>query len=398
MNNTTFTWAASAVITLSMMSWNSAAAEEAGWYINGSFNFTQLSDADNKDKVSTTNCLLLISCSTSQSESRYNSGFDDDTYPSITLGYDMEGPYRTDIEYRHFSNDIEGSAVPASDESRDTQALTFNLWRDFKPIWGLNPYIGGGLGVALVEHDKIDDRLAYAQIGAGVSWFFSERWGLDAGYRYFLGEPNAVLSNSSRELTTDYEGHTLTLGVRYNFFDRELPPKDTDGDGVTDDLDQCPATPRGEPVDDEGCPIDSDDDGYVDSKDACPNSAPGVKVDARGCEIVKDLVLEGVNFETNSADLTQNSQVICEETAAKLKTIPAARFEIQGHTDDRGSSAYNLSLSQDRAEAVRACLIDEGISPERLVAKGYGESKPLESNESVEGRRGNRRVALHQIQ
>lgn len=398
MNKTTLTWATSAALTLSIVSSNLAVGEESGWYANGSINFTQLSDTDNTDKVTTTNCPLLISCSTSQSETRYESKFGDDTYPSITLGYDAEGPYRTEIEYRQFSSDIEGNAAPASDDARDSQAFTFNLWRDFEPLWGLSPYLGGGLGVALVEQGKIDDRLAFAQIGAGVSWFFTERWGIDAGYRYFMGEPNAILSNSARELTTDYEGHTLTLGIRYNFFDRELPPKDNDGDGVVDDLDRCPATPRGETVNGEGCPLDSDRDGYANSKDACPNSAPGATVDSTGCEIVKDLVLDGINFETNSAKLTQASAQICEETADKLATIPAKRYEIQGHTDDRGSSAYNLTLSQQRAEAVRRCLIDEGVAPNRLVAKGYGESSPIESNENAEGRRQNRRVVLSQIQ
>ena len=81
-----------------------------------------------------------------------------------------------------------------------------------------------------------------------------------------------------------------------------------------------------------------------------------------------------------------------DEIVTLLKEHPNVIVEIQGHTDDVGSEAFNLKLSQKRAEAVRQYLIDHGIEPDRLIAKGYGESKPLVPNTSPENRAKNRRV------
>ncbi|RMG46892.1 MAG: OmpA family protein [Acidobacteria bacterium] len=183
-------------------------------------------------------------------------------------------------------------------------------------------------------------------------------------------------------------------------------PSDSDGDGVLDGLDRCPGTPKGARVDSSGCPMDGDGDGVPDGLDKCPNTAAGVEVDAEGCEKKapplfekgrKTLVLEGVFFEVNSADLSPASLEVLDRVAESLLDWPNVKVEIGGHTDSTGSAAYNKRLSQKRAEAVRQYLISKGVAPERLTAVGYGEEKPIADNKTKEGRARNRRVELRKI-
>lgn len=148
------------------------------------------------------------------------------------------------------------------------------------------------------------------------------------------------------------------------------PPKalrDSDNDGVTDDVDKCPGTPR------------------------------GVAVDATGCPLKGSVTLEGINFEYNSALLTAESRHILGELAANLKKYPRLRIELQGHTDSVGSDAYNRALSQRRADSVRQYLIDHGVSADRLTARGYGETQPVDNNNTDAGRARNRRVVMDVI-
>ncbi|HKY32753.1 MAG TPA: OmpA family protein [Candidatus Polarisedimenticolia bacterium] len=183
---------------------------------------------------------------------------------------------------------------------------------------------------------------------------------------------------------------------------------DSDGDGVFDGLDRCADTPRGAKVDAYGCPVDSDHDGVPDGIDQCPDTRRGTPVDAAGCPSVpkaeplfqaerRTLVLEGVNFETNKADITPESVAVLEKVAASLKDWPEVRVEIGGHTDSSGAAAHNQELSQRRAESVKSYLEAKGIDPSRMAAKGYGENKPVADNKTKEGRAQNRRVELTKL-
>lgn len=178
-------------------------------------------------------------------------------------------------------------------------------------------------------------------------------------------------------------------------------PRDSDGDGVVDTADRCPNTPAGTQVDASGCPIpvDSDGDGVRDIDDRCPNTPPGIRVDARGCQLVfeegqRNVVLEGVNFETGRAVLTAESQSILDRVAESLIASPEVNIEVQGHTDNTGSLATNNRISQQRADAVRQYLISKGVAANRLTARGYGPTQPKASNTTAEGRAQNRRVEL----
>jgi OOP family OmpA-OmpF porin len=168
---------------------------------------------------------------------------------------------------------------------------------------------------------------------------------------------------------------------------------DSDGDGVGDSRDQCPNTPAGAKVDEKGCELDSDGDGVLDSADKCPDTPKGDRVDAIGCSFKEEIKLPGVVFETNKADLLPESIPVLEGAVATLKRYPDLKIEVAGHTDSRGSDAYNLDLSARRAATVLKYLRDGGVTNE-LSSRGYGERQPIASNASDEGRQQNRRVVL----
>ena len=168
---------------------------------------------------------------------------------------------------------------------------------------------------------------------------------------------------------------------------------DSDGDGVVDRLDQCPNTPAGAKVDANGCELDSDGDGVVDSKDRCPGTPAGDRVDVYGCSFKEELKLPGVEFATNKAELLPSSTQSLDDAVATLKRYPDIKVEVAGHTDSVGSDAYNRTLSQQRAAVVLDYLKAAGVSNE-LSAKGYGEKTPIADNKTEEGRQANRRVVL----
>ena len=168
------------------------------------------------------------------------------------------------------------------------------------------------------------------------------------------------------------------------------PVLDSDGDGVTDDLDRCPDTPKGVTVDSKGCPLDSDGDGVADYLDKCPNTPKGATVDARGCWTYAAVVM----YDINSAEIKSEAYPMLDEAVSILKKNPEIKVEIDGHTDNTGSAAYNMNLSERRAKAVMKYFVDKGVEAERLSTKGFGFTKPAASNKTKEGRAKNRRVEL----
>lgn len=183
------------------------------------------------------------------------------------------------------------------------------------------------------------------------------------------------------------------------------PDFDNDGDGIADNVDECPNDPEDLDgfQDQDGCPdTDNDKDGILDQDDNCPNNPETVNgyKDQDGCpdekpkEIKQALILRGVNFKTASAELLEESYYVLEKVYNSLEAYPHVRVEIAGHTDSRGSDSYNLALSYDRAKAVMRYLVMRGIAADRLIARGYGETQPRMPNDTEEGRYENRRVEV----
>ena len=185
-------------------------------------------------------------------------------------------------------------------------------------------------------------------------------------------------------------------------------PLDSDGDGVPDYKDKCPDTPKGVKVDADGCEIkppeaapvapaetDSDGDGVPDSMDKCPDTPPGTKVDHTGCPLAEKSELKGVWFAFDSSRITPDSAKVLDDVARTFKRYPSLVAELAGHTCNIGTRQYNQGLSERRANAVRDYLIGQGVDPGQLVAKGYGELRPVASNATREGRETNRRTEIH---
>jgi OOP family OmpA-OmpF porin len=187
--------------------------------------------------------------------------------------------------------------------------------------------------------------------------------------------------------------------------DDGCPDPDNDGDGIPDDKDQCKNDPEDYDgyKDDDGCPDpDNDGDAIPDVEDFCPNT-PGVRGgDKPGCPKKNALIVvtekeiritQQIQFEFNKAVIKPGiSYKILDEVVSVLADNGKIALEVQGHTDNAGSDAYNMKLSQSRADAVRAYLVAHGIEPGRLVSTGYGFHQPLVPNNSEANRALNRRV------
>jgi len=182
------------------------------------------------------------------------------------------------------------------------------------------------------------------------------------------------------------------------------PDIDNDGDGFFDVDDDCPldAEDKDGYEDRDGCPeLDNDGDGFLDPDDRCPTAAEVFNsyLDSDGCpdEIPGDLVefagaIPAIQFQVGSARLKGSALPILNKAAGALRRYPDLQVEIAGHASNEGSAESNLRLSQDRTQTVREYLIVKGIDPERLIARGYGETRPVASNDTQEGRIANRRV------
>jgi OmpA-OmpF porin, OOP family len=187
------------------------------------------------------------------------------------------------------------------------------------------------------------------------------------------------------------------------------PAVDRDGDGVADVEDLCPDVPG--PAANMGCPIlDRDGDGVPDNVDNCPD----VKGTAEnhGCPaeapqkvtILRERVSRvrtriklalTLNFETGKSDLAKESYALLDNLAQVIDAHPELKgLRVEGHTDDRGDAGVNKRLSEARAKAVRAYLEKKGVQKGRLDARGYGQERPLEKNDTDEQRARNRRVEV----
>ncbi len=136
-------------------------------------------------------------------------------------------------------------------------------------------------------------------------------------------------------------------------------------------------------------PVDSDGDGVYDDQDQCPNTPKGAKVDERGCWVLSD-----VFFDFDKYDIKPQFDYALDAVAKVLKMNPSVRIRIEGHTDNVGSAKYNVLLSERRANSVKVYLEKLGIDADRLSTIGYGFSRPIATDSTPEGRDLNRRVEL----
>jgi outer membrane protein OmpA-like peptidoglycan-associated protein len=192
------------------------------------------------------------------------------------------------------------------------------------------------------------------------------------------------------------------------------PDPDNDQDGIPDADDKCPGDKEDLDLweDKDGCPDpDNDGDGILDGKDQCPVEPEVINgfKDDDGCpdkgetkvKVTKTKIeiLEKVYFATASSRIKKKSHNLLRQVAAILKTNPQiTKIRIEGHTDSQGSEASNQKLSDRRAASVKRFLEQQGVAKGRLVSQGFGESKPVDTNDTREGRENNRRVEFNIVE
>lgn len=172
---------------------------------------------------------------------------------------------------------------------------------------------------------------------------------------------------------------------------------DSDGDGVPDKDDRCPNTPKGYKVDRFGCPVDSDKDGIPDSEDACPDKAgvselKGCPFDVQAIISKYNLSMKPIYFDFDSYKLKTDGIDALDKIANALSNHSDFGVQFDGHTDYVGTEAYNLKLSEKRANSAKGYLLNKGITDNRIRLQYFGESKPAQDNKTKEGRSLNRRV------
>lgn len=176
----------------------------------------------------------------------------------------------------------------------------------------------------------------------------------------------------------DFQDYQAAIGVEIPLFGKPEPPE--------------PPEPEVRVVEAEL--EDSDGDGIPDEGDKCPGTPAGTRVDGEGCALGDSIDLYGVLFAFDSADLHANARRLLMPVVKIFNRYPDLEVEVAGHTDSVGSDDYNQALSERRAEAVRRFLTDHGVPPGQVTARGYGESEPVASNDTGEGRQQNRRVEI----
>ena len=354
-------------------------------------------------------------------------GKDGDVNPLIGLRYGHRLGYRF-----NFFGDIVGGPyngdVPNIDDSGIVTARGGLEWlfaKGDRHDW----FLSGALGAMYVYVNEDDDFTEpMASVGLGQVWEVgannSVRWEMRADHAFGDGDlPGNEMTNYQLLV-----GYSWGLGA----------PPDSDGDGVPNRFDQCPNTLTGAKVDTKGCPLDSDGDGVFDGLDKCPDTPAGVKVNAEGCPLDTDgdgipdyqdkcptvaapgtadgcppkaaepapepapspapaplMTLGDVHFGFDKATLTPAADEKIDNAVAHILKMDGEMYELRGYTDSIGSEAYNLDLSQRRADTVRNEMVKRGAPADRVKATGYGEADPVGDNTTREGRAKNRRVELY---
>lgn len=165
---------------------------------------------------------------------------------------------------------------------------------------------------------------------------------------------------------------------------------DTDEDGVIDSKDKCPNTPKGCAVDADGCPLDSDGDGVIDCEDKCPTEVGPAS--NNGCPDWVEKQIPTMYFDFDKSDLKEEGKAELDKLASQLNSSKEYDIVIGGHTDSTGPEAYNMKLSERRAQAVVKYLLMKGVNNAYVGSHNYGESKPAVDNNTRSNRAKNRRA------
>lgn len=239
------------------------------------------------------------------------------------------------------------------------------------------------------EYSLTDNTSLYALVGIGGEFFNRENLGNEdgifgnygAGVKYKLAEQLALKFDVKHVIEADHGDSNLLynvgLAVPFGKVAKAAP--------VAVET-PAPVVAKPAPV---AAPKDSDGDGVIDSLDECPNTMAKAKVDSVGCMTLVNL---NINFDTDKSVIKDSYNTRIVEFANMMNANPKLKATIGAHTDSVGSDAYNQKLSEKRATATVNALKALKVDASRIKAVGYGETKPVATNSTVEGKAQNRRV------
>lgn len=355
----------------------------------------------------------------------------------LKVGYDFTKNWGTELVLDY----VDTRDKRHNDASTNVYNYRLEGLYHFMPDSNLVPYIAAGIGGQSIDYSSSEGNTTKPTFdyGVGLKYFVTETFALradirhilvfgsvdnnieyTAGLTWYIGKPVKAAAAPAAlvqpapvapaplaapvpaaPIDSDGDGVPDYLDKCPNTpegvsVDKNGCPIDSDGDGVPDYLDKCPDTPKGVAVDGNGCPPDSDGDGVPDYLDKCPNTPKGTKVNRDGCpetqKICAKIVLE---FDTDKSEIRPQDIRKVEDFVQIMNEYPVSAI-IEGHTDSVGSEAYNLRLSERRAQKVKNYIAEKyGIQPSRLGTRGYGETKPVADNSTREGRQKNRRVEAY---
>ncbi len=279
------------------------------------------------------------------------------------------------------------SRIAQTDHLPPTLSL---VWRPFDDKATFQPYVGVGMNYTMFFNEQLrgapnsvdlslDDSFGPAAvIGTDIALGEDKKWFLNAAVRWMDIDTDVSIENDELG-TVEIDPFVYTVGFGRRF-GAPLPPP----------VEAAPPPPPPPPPAPAKC-SDADNDGVCDEADKCPGTPAGVKVDKVGCPLEQTLKLL---FDFDSAELRPESINELERLVKFMGDVPFATALIEGHTDSKGSDAYNMTLSDRRAKSVFDYLTSRGVDPARLSSIGKGESAPIADNATEEGRQENRRVML----
>jgi OOP family OmpA-OmpF porin len=274
------------------------------------------------------------------------------------------------VELKGFYQGLSGDQTGNWDMTGGTADVQYFISRG-----AFSPYTVLGLGAMNSSHNGDSGTGFIGEAGAGLTYEVSDNFLVrsDVRYRY-----NQNFNANLQPGTNEFHDMVVNLGFVIPLGAKSKPV-----------VAQAPVVaPAPTPVAVADCStLDGDNDGVNDCKDLCPNSLPGVKVSIKGCWIVD------VKFDNDKDVIKPQYMPNLDDTAKAIKEHPELKIEIQGHTSKTGGFKHNMNLSDRRAMAVKTYLVDGTHSP-NLTTRGYGWTRPIDTNDTEEGRANNRRVQL----
>ncbi|MEN8258096.1 MAG: OmpA family protein [Thermodesulfobacteriota bacterium] len=307
-----------------------------------------------------------------------NQDVEDDVLFGLAPGYFLTRELAMEAVVQYVDTETDDTL---NDEDLDGYLYHVDLLYHFNADDKLTPFVAAGLGgITLDDMPDGGDSAFLINYGAGLKYALTDALSLRGDVRHMVS------------FDDHYNNLAALVGITYSFGGSPTPRPKAQPVVRPAPVPPAPAAvsqPAPQPA-----VKDSDKDGVIDDLDRCPQTLAHFVVDNRGCPVMEEISVNlHVQFDHNKATIRPMYNSNLQEVGDFFKKAPNATAVIEGHTDSTGSAGYNQSLSQQRAEAVRLYLIENyGISPERLTAKGFGEEKPIASNVTESGRQTNRRV------